>query len=639
MSHLSRVGLFLSAFILLAPAARATDQEAINRAIDRGVASLKNLQQGDGTWPHPQVGATALAGLTLLECDMPPADPAIRKAADAVRSASVHLTHTYSIALSLLFLDRLGEEADVAIIESLTVRLLAGQTAHGGWDYSCPDVPEAESRRLTSLLKQRNELTTRPKSAEPQRTADKTGEAKAAGQRELTKEIRQQIEVINRAAPQKPTGRDDNSNTQFAVLALWVARRHGLPVEGALDGVNIRFRNSQNGDGGWDYMSRALSPGGRGRGGKSTATMTCSGLLGLAVVHGVAEAVLRTEKPKEGQKPKDGDKAHKLPDATRDPVVRAGLTALGSSIGHPVGNKKGKHPPALTHGGRMYYFLWSLERVGVAYGLKTIGGKDWYGWGSEILVANQQNDGSWKGDFFAMGADTCFALLFLKRANLARDLTLALRGKVEDPGEVTLTAGGLGGEGIKQRLGLKPALEDDEMFGGTKSEGDAPRVVKPAAQDAGDDTTRLAQKLVKAAADKRDDLITEMRDAKGAAYTEALAVAIPQLDEDSRKQAREALAERLSRMTSATLGVRLEDDSREVRRAAALAVAMKEDKAHVGRLIELLDDKEPLVSRAAHAALKSLSNQDFGPAADASREERKQAVAAWRAWWKQNGKR
>ena len=149
------------------------------------------------------------------------------------------------------------------------------------------------------------------------------------------------------------------------------------------------------------------------------------------------------------------------------------------------------------------------------------------------------------------------------------------------------------------------------------------RTAKPAAHDADPEAGRLSRQLVKAAADKQEQLIAEMRDAKGVVYTEALAVAIPQLDGEARKKAREALAERMSRMTSATLGVKLEDDDPEVRRAAALAVAMKEDKAHVGRLIELLDDKETTVSRAAHAALKSLSNEDFGPAADASREERK----------------
>ena len=53
------------------------------------------------------------------------------------------------------------------------------------------------------------------------------------------------------------------------------------------------------------------------------------------------------------------------------------------------------------------------------------------------------------------------------------------------------------------------------------------------------------------------------------------------------------------------------------RRAAALACAMKEDKAHLAKLIELLQDGEQPVARAAYVALKSLTSQDFGPARDA----------------------
>jgi hypothetical protein len=44
------------------------------------------------------------------------------------------------------------------------------------------------------------------------------------------------------------------------------------------------------------------------------------------------------------------------------------------------------------------------------------------------------------------------------------------------------------------------------------------------------------------------------------------------------------------------------------------------------------------VARAAHAALKSLTNQDFGPDLDATRAEREKAVAAWKAWWDKQGK-
>ena len=51
---------------------------------------------------------------------------------------------------------------------------------------------------------------------------------------------------VNRK-PLPPTKHDtvDHSNTQFAVLALWVARRHGMPVDYALWKTEQRFRALQ----------------------------------------------------------------------------------------------------------------------------------------------------------------------------------------------------------------------------------------------------------------------------------------------------------------------------------------------------------------------------------------------------------
>jgi HEAT repeat protein len=119
-------------------------------------------------------------------------------------------------------------------------------------------------------------------------------------------------------------------------------------------------------------------------------------------------------------------------------------------------------------------------------------------------------------------------------------------------------------------------------------------------------------------------------------HTEALALAIPQLSGKVQVRARGALVERMARMTARTLRDKFEDEDAEVRRAAALACAMKEQKEHVPRLIELLEDPEPPVARAAYAALKSLTGQDFGPAADASRADVKKSAAAWKAWWAKN---
>jgi hypothetical protein len=116
--------------------------------------------------------------------------------------------------------------------------------------------------------------------------------------------------------------------------------------------------------------------------------------------------------------------AGRVPGARNDPQIQKGLGYLAEYIGEPA---IGPNPDL-----RMVnlYSLWSVERVGVMYDLKTIGGKDWYRWGAQILLANQQLDGAWSGLHYHGSTphlDTCFALLFLKRSNLVQDLTDHLR--------------------------------------------------------------------------------------------------------------------------------------------------------------------------------------------------------------------
>jgi hypothetical protein len=425
-----------------------------------------------------------------------------------------------------------------------------------------------------------------------------------------------------------------------------------MPVEKELLRVYDRFRQSQNPDGGWSYTS-AMGPSAvmMGRMNGSTPAMTCAGLLGLAAGHGVAaEAVLKASDPKDKDKSKDkdkdaqGDKNPKKEATARDPnkdaAVKAGLQALGTAIGEPA--PKGERPNRFFGGGglggnKTYYFLWSLERVAVAYGLDTIGNKDWYAWGSDLAVMSQLNDGSWSGDYATGGADTCFALLFLRRANLANDLTVMLKGKVTDPGRVVLKGGvGLGDS--------RPDPKDDPKTKPEPRDKPPPDLIKekpisPKPPDTKSDAERMAGELVQGDRSRQERLLERLRDSKGAEHTQALLTAIPKLDGEIKKKAREALAERMARMTAATLEVRMKDDDPEMRRAAALACAMKEEMEHVPRLIELLDDSEMAVSRAAYAALKSLSNKDFGPTKDADRAERDKAIAAWKAWWKDKGRK
>src|SRR5262249_15892982 len=149
-------------------------------------------------------------------------------AADIVRKASIEQTHTYSLALSILFLDRLRDPGDVPLIESMTVRLMAGQNNVGGWTYHCPGLPDSEIHPLKTLTKPPNELVAGkpypvyvlgdvyPVNPDP----DKRRTAQ-----QLPKEVRAQITNIYSPASVAAKGKnkhDDNSNTQFATLALWV---------------------------------------------------------------------------------------------------------------------------------------------------------------------------------------------------------------------------------------------------------------------------------------------------------------------------------------------------------------------------------------------------------------------------------
>ncbi|MGH7169520.1 MAG: hypothetical protein ACRELG_04495, partial [Gemmataceae bacterium] len=81
----------------------------------------------------------------------------------------------------------------------------------------------------------------------------------------------------------------DNSSTQFAILALWAAQRYDVPMKRSLNLIVRRYLTSQNFDGSWNYLYRF--------GGafphefkffSSAGAMTCVGLIGLAVGHGLA---------------------------------------------------------------------------------------------------------------------------------------------------------------------------------------------------------------------------------------------------------------------------------------------------------------------------------------------------------------
>jgi hypothetical protein len=350
--------------------------------------------------------------------------------------------------------------------------------------------------------------------------------------------------------------------------------------------------------------------------------MTCAGLIGLAVNYGM--------KLEAGKKPTAPEK---------DPVVKTALKALGASIDSPRGEKWREQAPQFGRNGgfgRVYYFLWSLERMAMIYNLKTIGKKDWYQWGAEVLLVNQGEDGSWRGMYGEFGADTAFAILFLKRANLAQDLTAKLRGKTSDPGEAVLRGGGVGGEALMAKERMKKAIDPKDR---ASSRDNRPRA-RPEPVAVKGTPGELASRLVKGTSRERQAALEDLRTGKGNGYTLGLAWAIPKLNMEGRKKARATLVERLRAMTAKTLRGWLKYDDPEIQRAAALACAAKTDRSLIPDLFAVLKEcDDDGTVKGIRAALRTLARQDFGPGDATSKEERDLAFQQWQKWWESQGKK
>ncbi|MCC7475730.1 MAG: DUF4159 domain-containing protein [Pirellulales bacterium] len=196
----------------------------------------------------------------------------------------------------------------------------------------------------------------------------------------------------------------DNSNSQFAVLALYDAQRVGVSVSRETWQLAANYwRGTQNDDGSWGYV-----PGDPGNG-----SMTCAGIGGLAVSSAALES---------GDALVANGKVECCrPHATDDKLDRAiGWLAKHFSV---------NHNPRPAGGGQacLYYYLYGLERAGRLTARRFIGDHDWYREGAELIVREQDSlSHYWKGSWYAEREpriSTAMALLFLSKGR--RPIVLA----------------------------------------------------------------------------------------------------------------------------------------------------------------------------------------------------------------------
>jgi hypothetical protein len=652
----------------------AAERGDIDAAIQRGVKYLKATQNADGTWQDDygtRLGGIALAGLALCEGIGTADDDSVEKAANLVRNftaghrpitapgasgekgaggsrtagrrpikpppqgrrgAAVVTPsappgfptqlaveyRTYDLALAIMLLDKLtrtddgrqviaaskgapekrkklksgrivvGEQVDDSrLIVGIGQQLLRGQGARGTWTYTC----------------------------------------------------------------QSQTSLDgDHSNTQFAVLGVWLASQHGLDAAESLRRCSDHFRSCQNEDGSWNYTPAGMNTG---------PSMTCAGLAALAVGLGVETELVANRGDSDAPREREARKP--------DQQVAAGLKRLETYL----------LSSAATND---FYFFWSLERVGVLYGTDAIGKVLWYPWGTERVLQAQQADGSWPAGS-GVGTrsplvSTSFAILFLKRANISPELSRALANRFGSASAL---------EGHRPGSDAQKALKDMSRRAGQGSEsggaaGDDQPGTSPPDGKQQESVGRLLEKLARvvgrserraavAELDTRSPTYAEVKDYMDVLVrlatgeeAELAAVARRQLvnafqrapmsqclywlgevDEQLRALIWNEVDGRISRADEARIeqyrkaaGYLLGEQSYklESRKAAIDLLSRLKGDASVAALSDPLSDMPRTLWPRAGEALKQLTGEDFGPREGDGIAEVLEAQKRWRAWLK-----
>ena len=349
-SPLVWVSLVLAGLIAnsVAPPARgAVTREEVERAIRAGVRYLLDKQRDDGSWPdveeESKTGTTSLITLSLLTAGESPESEPIRRALKFLRGFDPgQLDNVYSVSLQTMVFAAANPREDIVRIQSNVdwlqeAQIVAGD--HAPW-------PGSWTYKISKI------------------------------------------------------NRGDNSNTQYALLALNAAAEVGVKVRPEVWKLARDYwLKYQLPDGSWSYTPEGNNG--------PTASMTCAGISSLVITglkryRGIERLVGEEEVEDCGQ-------------GGGDLALQRGINWMASHF--MVGQNFGAGQQW------KYYYLYGLERTGRLSGVRFFGSHDWYREGAEELVHDQDKlAGFWRGVQYEGSGPmrppiiaTSFALLFLAK--------------------------------------------------------------------------------------------------------------------------------------------------------------------------------------------------------------------------------
>ncbi|MGD9645986.1 MAG: DUF4159 domain-containing protein [Pirellulales bacterium] len=313
-----------------APARADVAADQVRQSIERAIGYLKREQREDGTWPDWQTNAGGMTSLCTL----------------ALLNAGVPTTDE-TIQRALKYLRKMPPEWTYAAALQTMV--------------FCAAEPQADAARIQALARWFEDT---------------------------------QIKIgANRGAWSYPRAMGDNSNTQFAMLALYEAERAGARVNTETWRMSLGYwKGCQNADGSWGYQ-----PGNPG-----TGSMTCAGITSYIIASGQLYP---------GDATVEKDQVQCCEDHGRDRTLDRALGWLGDNFS--VHNNPGRGDAWL------FYYLYGVERVGRMTARRFIGAHDWYREGTDMFVrAQDELSGFWRGGGAGENnsfVSTSMALLFLAK--------------------------------------------------------------------------------------------------------------------------------------------------------------------------------------------------------------------------------
>jgi hypothetical protein len=343
------------------------DQKKADEAIRKGVAYLKGTNAGSGA-------TLELLLWTYLHAGLTEEDSHVKEL--LAKMGIERPARTYNVSLQAMILEKLDRVKHQKRIFHCAQFLVDNQWDNGQWGYGAPTKLSEPPAGIPVVDRPKVATSGRkPRAAEPD-----------------AKLVRLRLPVIRQA--HDPHSPGDNSNSQYAHLGLRACHDAGMiiPAE-TIARAEKSWREGQAGAAartpdvatgpspeGWRY-----SPANQEEKGPVSGSMTVGGLGALAILD-----YMRGKNWK----------------ADPDVLEAVRWVAANFSVTENPG-KRSLH---------QYYYLYGLERAGVLYGTEYFGAHEWYPLGANYLLEHQEPDGSWVGEKGKAPIDTCFALLFLKRA-------------------------------------------------------------------------------------------------------------------------------------------------------------------------------------------------------------------------------